>query len=46
MEYAKKIKASSFKQASAKENIGIDELFALIAERLYVKSLQEYENGE
>jgi len=46
MEFAKKIKACSFKQTSAKENIGIDELFAQIAERLYAKSMQEMMIGE
>ena len=41
MEYAKKLKATAFKQTSAKENTGIDELFYTIAERLYFKQMTE-----
>lgn len=40
IEYAKKLKAQ-FIQTSAKENIGIDDLFYNIAEKLYIKSMQE-----
>ena len=46
MEYAKKIKASNFIQTSAKENIGIDDLFYTIAERLYFKAITEQRNEE
>ena len=41
MEYAKKIKASGFRQTSAKENIGIEELFQQVAEKLAQKQLLE-----
>lgn len=46
MEYAKKIKATCFKQTSAKENIGIDELFSLVGEKLFIKSMEEIQAGE